>query len=136
MPEENQTIISLSRYQRTSVSSTVTKTVTGHENIEIKQCVEAKQRQQAVGRDGAARGQREQAQHEIGEQNSEQDEEEADGRDRHFSHQTAPEDHDAGRILTFWAVLPIMRSIPRYDKETQQLEARDGDGIYHKKRQS
>ena len=29
-----------------------------------------------------------------------------------------------------------MRSIPRYDKETQQLEARDGNGIYHKKRQS
>ena len=73
-----------------------------NKNVEIKQGVEPQQREQPVRGDRAARGQRQEAQHEIGEQDSEQDEEQADGRHRHLSHQTAPEDHDAGRILTFW----------------------------------
>jgi len=50
---------------------------------------------------GAAGGPRQQAQHQVGEQDAEQDEEQADCRRRELAHETAPKNHDAGRILTF-----------------------------------
>ena len=100
-PDVNQTIISLSRYHRDSVSKHGEKQRNRQKNVEIKQGVEAEKRENALGSDGSAGGARQQTQYEVGEQNAEQDEKQSDGRGRQFSHQAASEDHDDGNILTF-----------------------------------
>ena len=81
----------------------------GHEHrdreqdVEVEERVEPEQRQDAFRRDRSPCGPRQQPQHEIGEQDGHQDEEQPDGGRRHLADETAPENHDACRILTFLA---------------------------------
>ena len=73
------------------------------QNVEIEQRVEAQQRQDALRRDDATGRAGQQAEHQVGEQDREENEEQAQGRRRHLAHEAASENHDAGRILTFLA---------------------------------
>ena len=77
------------------------------QDIEVEKSVEAEESHDPLGRDGAAGSPRQQAQHQVGEKDGEKHHEEPDGRRGQLSHQTATKNHDASRILTFFALFAL-----------------------------
>jgi hypothetical protein len=75
------------------------------QDVEPGEGVEAQEREDAVGGHGAAGRLREQAQHQVGEQDGGQDQEKPDRCRRQFPGQRTAEDHDAGKSFDFFAVI-------------------------------
>jgi hypothetical protein len=75
------------------------------QDVEPGEGVEAQEREDAVGGHGAAGRLREQAQHQVGEQDGGQDQEKPDRCRRQFPGQRTAKDHDAGKSFDFFAVI-------------------------------